>query len=69
VVNVKSIDGTEHVATFTDAFGFVVMEGLTTGQYRINVTGQPVLTALITIVDKQRVKVELGTLIMTKGDK
>jgi outer membrane usher protein len=68
VVNVTSINGTEHVATFTDAFGFVVMEGLTTGQYRINVTGQPVLTALITIIDKQRVKVELGTLIMTQGD-
>ena len=68
VVNVSTVNGTEKITTFTDVFGFVVIEGLESGKYRISVPGQPIFTKVITIDDKQLVKVELGTLIMTQED-
>jgi outer membrane usher protein len=68
VVNVTTVNGTEHATTFTDAFGFVVIEGLQSGKYRISVPGQPILTKLVTIPDKQHGKVELGTLRMSQED-
>jgi outer membrane usher protein len=65
VVNVTKVNGDKLATTFTDAAGFVVIQGLSPGKYRISVPGQPILTKLITIEDKNLTNVELGTLKMS----
>jgi outer membrane usher protein len=68
VVNITTVNGAKHSTTFTDADGFVVIEGLPSGQYQIRVPGQPILIKRIAIAEKQRGKVELGTLTMNVED-
>jgi outer membrane usher protein len=69
VVNVTEVNGTKLATTFTDASGIVVIEALPPGNYRISVSGQPILTKLITVEDKSLTNVELGTLKMSPEEK